>query len=1374
METKAGKIYVGIDMGTNSVGLAVTDENYELYRAKGKDFWCSRLFDNAETAVERRTHRIDRRRRQRETARQRIIRELFASEIDKVDPGFYARLDESKYHLEDRDNKQPFALFADAGYTDVEYFKDYHTIFHLRKELIESDEPHDVRLVYLAISNMFKHRGHFLNDSLDNNKQSSMDDTYRNLVETAEMFGIELPLQIDCSELENKLGEKGISRTNILRNVSEYLKISKKENKPAYELLNMICGMSGKLINIYGEEVVDKENKDCSISFRASNYEEQEAKAIELLGDEYFELIQTAKEVHDIGYLSSVMKGFTYLSEARVEQYENHKTDLELLQKVLRTYDKKAYNEMFRVMKEGNYSAYVGSVNSFNQRIRRNGGKGRKPEDFYKYVKNVLKSLPEEANGDEDIEIIKEKIDNETFMPKQLTASNGVIPNQVHARELKEILKKAESYLPFLLEKDESDLTVSQRIVELFTFHIPYYVGPLGQNHVGEEGYNVWAKRRKGEEKGRIYPWNFEQKIDTKAAAEKFIERMVRHCTYLSGETTLPKCSLIYEKFMVLNELNNLKINGVKPEVSVKQEIYHQLFENGKRVTLNNLKNFLYNQSIISSKEDVIISGIDNGFNSSLTSIGKFKGILGDAVLWDENQKMIEDIIFWGTVYGNDKKFLRERIEEEYGNRLDANAIKRIVGFKFNGWGRLSKRFLELEGNCECGECSIIQALWNTNHNLMELLSEQYTFQESIKNLVKDQVKPLSEWTIDDLNGKYLSAPVKRMVWQTMKLLREVQEVTGREPDKIFVEMSRENGEKGKRTTSRKKKLLDLYKSIQKEEKDWEKIQEIDGKTEADFRIKKLYLYYLQQGKCMYSGEPINLSDLMNDNLYDIDHIYPRHYIKDDSIENNLVLVKKEINNHKSDTFPIEKDIQSARANYWKRLMEGGFITKEKYNRLVRKDKFTPEEKAAFISRQLVETRQGTKTITQVLQQAFPNTEIVFVKAGLVSDFRKKYELNKVRGLNDTHHAKDAYLNIVVGNTYHTKFTNNPLHFIKESEKRSQDNDYKYHMDKIFDYNVVRNGERAWIADYDESISRVKRVINRNTVLITKKAEEVHGGLSNKVTIYGKSVAKPGVYLPVKSTDVKAKDVTKYGGITAIATSGYTLIEYKVKGKTIRSLEALPVYLGRVVELKPETIINYMTDALQLEYRNKKVEDIQVRRLFIPQKSKVKMNGFYYYLGGSSGNSIYLRNAVPLYLPPKEEEYLRKMMKAIERDYYNEKDKNGNIILTAEKNVVLYNILMKKLQGKPYSNNRWNIYKSMEDSEGAFQTLSMKEQCYIINQIIAWINSSIQTVDLQLIGGNKNAGQMLVNKKIMDNNEFVLIHQSVTGIYESETDLLTV
>ena len=786
------KMYVGIDMGTSSVGMAVTDENYNLYRVKGKELWCSRVFDEAHTAAERRIHRISRRRRQREVARQGVLRELFSEEINKVDAGFFARLDESKYYIEDKDDTQPYALFSDSGYTDKNYYDEYPTIFHLRKELLcPTKDAYDVRLVYLAIANMFKHRGNFLNDALDVQKiTSSADGAYQRLVETAMLYAIEFPVSVDVGTLMDCIGEKGISRSKQLENTSRYLEITKKD-KPAYEILKLVCGMNGTLSHIYGEEVMGEENKKFSLNFRDSNYEDQAGQVLEILGDEYFELLEVIKELHDIGILSSMIKGHKYLSESRVELYEEHKRDLDLLQRVLKRYDKKAYDEMFRVMKEGNYSAYVGSVNAFGKKTRRNGGKGNSREDFYKSVKSILRNYPEE---EEDVKTILARIENETFMPKQLTASNGVIPNQLHAAEMEAILSNAEKYLPFLQNKDESGRTVSERILELFRFRIPYYVGPIGSH-----GENVWAKRRPGEEKGRVYPWNFEQKIDTQRAAEEFIGRMTRHCTYLTGERTLPKQSLLYEKFMVLNELNNLKVNGVKLSVSVKQAIYETLFRTGKRVTVNTLKSFLYNNSLIKSKEEAVISGIDMEFHASLTSVGKFRGVLGENLFTDENQEMVEKMIFWGTVYGNDKKFLRERIEHEYGNRLTPEQIKRILGFRFSGWGKLSKAFLELPGICECGECSLIQALWETNHNLMELLADQYGFKKNLDALLHDVEKPLSEWTMEDLDDKYLSAPVKRMVWQTIKMLREIGELTGREPDKIFVEMPREQGKKDDR-----------------------------------------------------------------------------------------------------------------------------------------------------------------------------------------------------------------------------------------------------------------------------------------------------------------------------------------------------------------------------------------------------------------------------------------------------------------------------------------------------------------------------------------------------------------------------------------------
>lgn len=46
--------YLGLDVGSASVGWAVCNKNYELCKFKGKDMWGIRLFENAQTAATRR------------------------------------------------------------------------------------------------------------------------------------------------------------------------------------------------------------------------------------------------------------------------------------------------------------------------------------------------------------------------------------------------------------------------------------------------------------------------------------------------------------------------------------------------------------------------------------------------------------------------------------------------------------------------------------------------------------------------------------------------------------------------------------------------------------------------------------------------------------------------------------------------------------------------------------------------------------------------------------------------------------------------------------------------------------------------------------------------------------------------------------------------------------------------------------------------------------------------------------------------------------------------------------------------------------------------------------------------------------------------
>ena len=1132
---------------------------------------------------------------------------------------------------------------------------------------------------------------------------------------------------------------------------------------PEAEMLKMICGLKGTLSKAFTDIEFDEDQQKFSISFRDGNYDEKDAEVQTLLDEESYETVQLLKQMHDWGLLANIMRGEQYLSDARVKSYEKHANDLKILKELYKEYGSGQYNKMFRVMEDNNYSAYVGSVNSDKEKgkVRRGAKKDR--DGFYKKIKSDMLGMQKKAPEDERIQYILDEINKESLLPKQLTSANGVIPYQVHLKELRKILSNAEQYLDFLKETDETGLSNSEKILQLFSFQIPYYIGPLYND--GNAAHNAWVCRK---EAGKVFPWNFEQKIDVKASSEEFIRRLVRKCTYLTSENVLPKSSLLYQKFMVLNELNNLKINGVSIDADLKQDIYRELFCREKKITSKKIKDFLIMHGVCSKKTGVEISGIDGDFKSTLSSYLLFREILNVNVLSYEQEKMAEQIIFWATVYGDTKSFLKEKIEESYGHTLTSAQIKRICGIKFRDWGRLSKAVLELEGaDKETGEVlTIISRMWNENVNLMECLSDKYTYLDAIQDAGRSVTRSFEEIRYEDLEELYISAPVRRMVWQTILVVKELVKVMGGPPEKIFVEMARDVDGKNEKTRkdSRQKKFADLYKKCKDDGRDWSK--EIAETPEAKFRSKKLYLYYTQKGRCMYTGEPIDLGDLFNDNLYDIDHIYPRHFVKDDSIEKNLVLVKKQVNSHKSDNFPLEAEIRTTQYGWWKHLCDNDFITKEKFERLTRGKQFSPEELAAFISRQIVETRQGTKVVTELFENSFPKADVIYTKAGVVSDFRHKFNLLKCREINNIHHANDAYLNIVVGNTYNVKFTKHPTNFIKDYQRDPEH--FKYHMDKLFDYPVSRGSEVAWKTKGGESIKTVRKVMNRYTPLITRMNYEVHGKLWDQ-TIYSAdkaAKAKAVGYIPVNTEDPKMQDVTKYGGYTKYTGAYFFLVEHHKKGKRVRTLEAIPLYLKDSLNSK-EKIEEYCREKLSYQDPSVRVERIKMYSL-------IKVDGFLMYLTGRTDNRLTVMNAVEMKMSNEWNTYIKHLF-TVSTFADGETGENAvRFAVSKEKNCDLYAIILDKYNSGIYSNRPNPIGRMLKDGQAKFENLSLDKQAYVLKQLVQLSLNSNQGADLRDLGGSSSTGTTKFSKNIESHNEFLLISMSPTGLYKSETNLLTV
>ena len=1348
------KYYLGLDIGTNSVGWAVTDENYNLYKYAGKRMWGIRLFEGGETAEQRRISRSNRRRLSRKKQRIDLLQELFAEEIAKMDPTFFIRLNESRLHLEDKSTGEKFPLFTDKDYTDIQYYKEYPTMYHLRKELIENSKVHDVRLVYLACHHILKNRGHFLiNGSFsDVKKLSSVCESMLNSFNGISKYQLEIN---DIERLEEILSDRKKQKSVKAKELIQIFECGpcedKTDEKTCKAIVSNLCkwltGLKGNINSIFDMQF--EEIDTSSFSFTEPKYEDTISAALEEKYPDYADVIQKIKTVYDWSVLVEIMAGEDYLSFAKVNAYNKHKENLCILKEVIRKYcDSEMYHKFFNGFDEKNgYGNYIGSIykNGHSYAMKKCS-----TEDFYKTLGKILDKIQPEKEDENVLEELKVEVKNQTLLPLARTTANGTIPNQVHIQELKAILDNAKKYLPFLNEKDEYG-TVAEKIISIAKFRIPYYVGPLSTRHK-EQGANSWIVRK---QEGRIYPWNFEEMVDLEQSNKEFIQRMTNKCTHLIGEDVLPKNSLLYSRYMVLNELNNLRIRGNKISVNLKQELYKELFCTKAKVTGKGLFNYLKKEDEELALED--ISGFDIDFKSSLTSYLDFKKqILGEEIEKDKYKNIVENIIKWKTIYDDDSKMMKKMIEREYPNVFSKDQIKKICRFKYSGWGNFSLSFLNgIRGaDRETGEnFTIIEALWKTNYNLMQLLSKQFTFREEIDLINADKVGKIDKVSYDNTVKDLIVSPAnKRAIWQTVQITEEIKKVMKCEPERIFIEMARGGEKEKRRTVSRKARLLELYAACKDDVRDWTK--EIENREEREFYSKKLYLFYTQMGRCMYSGEEIDIDELMQKNSkWDIDHIYPQSKIKDDSID-NMVLAKKVINNSKQNKL-LSPDIRIKMKKYWNTLYKGNFISKKKYDRLTRTEDFTNEELSGFIERQIVETRQSSKVVAELLNRLYEHSEIVYVKAGLVSDFRHDNKLLKSRRINDYHHAKDAFLNIVVGNVYNAKFTSNPRKWIKENRGTN------YSIRRVFDYNVKRGNTVVWqgVKDAGHSIEAIRKTMARNDILYTEYTYCDKGELFN-ATLVRKGNDKA---INLK----KDLDSVKYGGYNTPKTSAFAFIEFDGKKKERKNhIVEIPVYIVNIASRQPDTIKEYLE-------QKKGYKNVVVKKYPIKKNALIKVDGYLARLRGATEKDVLLKNAVQLVLRDKYSENIRKVEKYLENNIQYQADSKFEGFTQEDLND-LYDELYIKLKESIYNKRPANQLGTLEKGREKYRAIGdLREKAKIINNILALFQCDATTsTNLKEIGGTANAGNMAYNKNTLPTKKLILIHQSVTGLFETEEELV--
>ncbi len=1353
------KFYLGVDIGTDSVGMACTDENYNLLRAKGKDMWAVRLFDEAKDASERRLKRTARRRLQRRRQRIDFLQGVFAPFME--DNKFFLRLNNSAFYEEDKSSelKTKFSLFADENYTDIDFYSQYPTIFHLRNELIK--RPHeDLRLYYLALHHIVKYRGHFLFEGETENSGRDLYILFDDFNAAAgQIDGANIVLH---SQNQNSVDEfkalllSSASLNEKKKKMSDIFDLKTVEQK---EVVALIIGATAKTGIIFGEEYKEK-YKDEKLSFKGLTEEAFEEKR-EIFDDEHFAVIECARAIYNYITFEKVLNGKEYISESMIELYKKHGKDLRLLKVFIKNnYDKDAYKKVFRSINEkANYVNYIGHVKKNNEKCFVK--KCNDVNEFYKFIKAIVNTCKTDS---EEKNYILSEIENGTFLPKILNSDNGLFPHQINGIELDAILSMLCRSHPEFAIKDESGFSPAEKIKKIFLFKIPYYVGPLNTFHSNEKNGNSWMVRKA---QGKITPWNFDDMVDKSASNEKFIRRMTNKCTYLHNQDVIPKGSMYYQAFDTLNQINKLTIGSVPISVEIKKEIFNNVYLANKKVTAKQIKDYLVcsGKYTVAEMKDLPLGGFDAvaGLKANMSSYFTFKSKFGNLV--DKRPEIFEDIILWHTL-NTDKSIVEESILNKYGNvdviRENIKFLKGMTAFK--DFGNFSKKFLcGISGGIENGTgkiYTILERLYHTNYNLNQVLNlGEYTFNEAIKN--ENGYEENEEITYDDVAELYIAPMVRRGVWQTLKMINEYVDAIGRAPDKIFIEVTRHDGKKGERKESRKTKILDLYNGIGNDCADIDKLLfELNQKSDANLRQERLYLYFLQLGRCAYTGERISLENLSTD-LYDVDHIVPQSIIKDDSLDNK-VLVKREKNKEKTDIYPLPYGFTNQQS-FWKLLKSKGLISDSKYAKLMRTKELGVDDFNDFVNRQLVVTNQSVKAVANLLERKYKSqgTKVVYSKAKNVDDFKQNNKIYKCRETNDLHHARDAYFNIVVGNVYDTKFTNAFAYF----KKKPDDFWRRYSLKFLFNHPI----EGAWKGR--EDIDRIKKIAAKTSMSVTRFSY-VNKGKFYDETVYGKGDS--GIVAPRKDS-FPYNEIQKYGGFSSLTTAYFAIVQsLDKKGRTIKTIEAIPVLIDYKAKNDNQKILDYLT--------NKGLVQPQIIVPKLKVKSLVSINGFKVWLAGVFGDRILIHNAQQWFTNQDMDLYVKNLAKLCEWE------RNGKISLenrekesfdmvsnknettltiTKEKNIDTYNALLEQLRKPMYSelSAAKTFANTIEKQKNKFEECSTLNQAKVLLQIIRFLKCNAENADLSILNAGATCGKLNIGKKITD-VEFCIIHQSPCGLTE--------
>lgn len=515
---------------------------------------------------------------------------------------------------------------------------------------------------------------------------------------------------------------------------------------------------------------------------------------------------------------------------------------------------------------------------------------------------------------------------------------------------------------------------------------------------------------------------------------KKLMEKMIGKCTFETNEPRASKNSWTFERFMLLQKVNNLTYTTCEEKLSLTQEqreeLIHLAYEQ-KEIKYEKIRKMFklpedarfvgleYSKRKIKqnrkNKQEEIGQDVENAEHEDTQEEAYkeaekvvFVRLNGYHAIKDEFKKN-QEIELWEDLEKNIS--LLDRMAETLSKSKTESEIKREL--KYIGLGEKEIDIVKDINFDKYGHLSYVAM-----NKILPFLEEGYTYDKACElagyNFKNDTVNPQKK--LSPISREYGINPVMyRTVTQTRKVINAIIDKYG-SPFEIHIEVARD--------LSKNREERNKIKKVQEEnQKNNDEIKEYIRETfniqnPKPVDILKVKLWREQQNKSAYSLKPITPEELFDDNFVQIDHAIPFSRSFDDSYNNKVLVLTKE-NQEKRNMTPREyiKD-----EDHWERF-EAFVNSTYKYNPKKRENllmkNFTEEKAKEWRERNLVDTKFIARYLANYIKMnlAFEDygekenrIKVKMIPGAVTTSLRHYWGIpNKDRD-RDVHHAEDAVI----------------------------------------------------------------------------------------------------------------------------------------------------------------------------------------------------------------------------------------------------------------------------------------------------------------------------------------------------------------------------